>query len=65
MKTLMEIRRDNGVTQKAVAEKLGVTRQTYARYEQQQDQMSIEQAKSVCRFLHCDIADVFLPLKGN
>ena len=65
MKTLMEIRRDNGVTQKAVAEKLGVTRQTYARYEQQQDQMSIEQAKSACRFLHCDIADVFFAVKGN
>ncbi len=65
MKTLKEIRESHGVSQKAVASHLGVARQTYAKYETRQERMTIEQAKAVCEFLHCDIADVFLPEDVN
>jgi len=61
MQTLKRVREERGVKQRAVAEYLGVSRQTYCRYEGQQEKMTIEQAKAVCRFLHCDIADIFLP----
>lgn len=61
MKTLKEVRESLGVKQCAVAEHLGVSRQTYSRYENKQEKMSIEQAKSVCDFLRCNIADIFLP----
>ena len=48
-----------------MAEHLGVSRQTYSRYENKQEKMSIEQAKAVCSFLHCDLADIFLPEEVN
>lgn len=61
MQTLRAVRELRGVTQKAVAEHLGVARQTYASYENKQEKMTVEQAKAVCDFLHCEMADVFLP----
>ena len=61
MNTLKAVRESRGVKQKAVAEHLGVSRQTYSRYENKQEKMSIEQAKAVCSFLHVDLADIFLP----
>lgn len=61
MQTLKELREDRGVTQKAVANHLGVSRQTYNRYENNQERMTIQQAKAACDFLHVDIADIFLP----
>ena len=65
MKTLKELRKDRGVTQKAIADHLGVSRQTYNRYENNQEKMTITQAKAGCDFLHADIADIFLPEKVN
>lgn len=65
MNTLKEAREIRGVTQKAVADHIGVTRQTYAKYESEQESMTIEQAKAVCDFLHCSIEDVFLPAMVN
>lgn len=61
METLKEFRLNKGVKQKSVAEYLGVSRQTYGRYERNPEKMSIQQAKAVCDFLNCDIADIFLP----
>ncbi len=61
MATLKEVREMKGVKQLAVANHLGISRQTYAGYEQKQDQMSIEQARAVCEFLGCDMAEIFLP----
>ena len=61
MQTLKEAREAKGVKQIAVAEYLGISRQTYAAYEREQDKMSIEQARAVCEFLGCDMADIFLP----
>ena len=61
MQTLKEKREELGVSQKAVANHLGIARQTYAGYEEKQEKMTIEQAKSVCEFLRCDLAEIFLP----
>lgn len=63
MNTLRQMREKRGVTQKAVAQYLGVSRQTYNRYENMQENMTIAQAKAVCEFLHCKISDIFLPKK--
>lgn len=65
MNTLKAVRKSRGVKQKAVAEYLGVSRQTYSRYENRQEKMSIGQAKAVCSFLHCNLADIFLPEEVN
>lgn len=65
METLKEMREKRGVSQKAVANHLGVARQTYNRYENKQERMTIEQAKAVCDFLHCSVADIFLPEEVN
>ena len=65
MHTLKQAREIRGVTQKSVAEHIGVARQTYARYEAKQEQMSVEQAKAVCEFLRCPVSDIFLPDKDN
>ena len=62
MQTLKEARERKGVKQVAVADYLGVARQTYANYEPNQEQMSIEQANAVCKFLGVDVADIFLPI---
>lgn len=65
MHTLRELRETRGVTQKAVADHLGVSRQTYNRYENNQEKMTIEQAKAACDFLHGELAEIFLPVKVN
>ncbi len=59
MKTLKEIREERGVKQLAAAEHLGVTRQTYAGYEENPQAMSVGQAKAISRFLHCSLEEIF------
>lgn len=44
MQTLKEIRESRGVKQIAIAEYLGITRQTYASYEENPRSMTIDQA---------------------
>lgn len=65
MRSLREAREMRGLTQKEVADKLGITRQTYGIYEANQERMSIEQAKAVCRLLKCDLEDIFLSSKDK
>lgn len=65
MKSLKEYRESKGVKLIAVADYLGVTRQTYSNYEENQDAMSIGQAKAVCDFLGCTVDEIFLPMKVN
>lgn len=61
METLKEYRERKGVKLQAVADYLGVTRQTYSSYEDKQGSMSIDQARAVCKFLGCEVSDIFLP----
>lgn len=60
MQTLKEIRESRGVKQIAIAEYLGITRQTYASYEENPRSMTIDQALAVSAFLHCTLSDIFL-----
>ena len=63
MQTLKEARMDAGITQKAMANRLGVSRQTYAVYEKYQGRMTIEQAVACCDFLHRPMSEIFFPTK--
>ena len=60
MQTLKVIRESRGVKQGAIAEHMGITRQTYASYEENPRSMTIDQALAVCAFLHCKVSDIFL-----
>ena len=65
MQTLKEMRESRGVKQVAIAEHLGITRQTYASYEENPRSMTVDQALAVCAFLHCKLGDIFLLGKVN
>lgn len=64
MRTIRERREDRGITQAAIARYLGVTRQTYASYEQHPEKLSIDQAIILCDILDCDF-DSLLPSEVN
>ena len=59
MQTLKEAREAKGVKQVAVADHIGVSRQTYSRYESNPETLSIGQAKAICDFLGYDVRDFF------
>lgn len=59
MKTLKDAREDSGYTQAEVANALDITRQTYARYEENPRVMPVYKAKAACEFIGCSIADIF------
>lgn len=59
MLTLREAREARGIKQIAVADALKITRQTYAKYEDNPRVMTIGQAEAACNFIGCDIADIF------
>lgn len=59
MKTLKEAREERGIKQVAVANALHVTRQTYAKYEDNPQIMPVYQAKAACEFIGCDWDDIF------
>lgn len=63
MKTLKELREQKGVKQVAIAEHLGIARQTYSNYEQNPEKLSVPQAEAICKFLGYDfkeVSDIFL-----
>mgnify|MGYP002626054666 CR=1 FL=1 len=59
MKTLREAREERGIKQMAVADALHVTRQTYAKYEDNPRSMPVFQAEAACSFIGCNINDIF------
>lgn len=59
MTSLKEAREARGIKQKAVAEAISVSRQTYAEYEMNPDKMSIATAKRVCDFIGCNVSEIF------
>jgi len=63
MQTLKEAREKKGIKQCAVAEHLGVSRVTYAKYEENQNCMSVEHAKAACDFIGVNIDSVFFSKK--
>lgn len=59
MQTLKEARESRGISQVAVAKALGITRQTYAKYEENPRVMPVYRAEAACDFIGCDIAQIF------
>lgn len=59
MQTLKEAREAKGIKQIAVANALKIARQTYAKYEENPRSMPIYQAEAACKFIGCDIGDIF------
>ena len=57
--TLREARESRGFTQKDVAIALNVSLPTYIRYEENPEVMPVFKAKAVCKFIGCDIRDIF------
>lgn len=65
MQTLKDARLEAGVTQKAMANRLGVARQTYAGLERNQNRMTVAQAAVCCEFLHRPMSEIFFPTKDS
>ncbi len=59
MITLKEAREARGIKQKAVAEALRISRQTYAKYEDNPREMPVYQAEAACDFIGCSICEIF------
>ena len=59
MQTLKEAREKRGLKQKAVADALKISRQTYAKYEENPRSMPIYRAEAACAFIGCNINDIF------
>lgn len=64
MKTLKEAREEKGIKIVAIAEHLGITRQTYSKYENNPSEMRVEQAQAACDFIGCSMSDIFFGVKG-
>ncbi|MDR2108944.1 MAG: helix-turn-helix domain-containing protein [Coriobacteriales bacterium] len=60
MESLRTFRESRGIKLTAVAEHLGVSRQTYSHYEKHPERMSVHQAQAACSFLGCGLSDIFL-----
>ena len=63
MQTLKEAREARGIKQIAVADALNITRQTYAKYEENPRSMPVFQAEAACDFIGCDIGQIFFGSK--
>ena len=65
MLTLKDARFRRGLKMYAVADAIGVTRQTYARYEEHPGAMPLEKAMAACEFIGCDVSEIFLGEKSS
>lgn len=63
MTDLREAREAKGLSQNDVAVALNISRQTYLRYEENPEVMPVYQAKAACKFIGCDIRDIFFGSK--
>lgn len=63
MKTLKEAREERGIKQLAVANALKISRQTYAKYEDNPRVMPVFQAEAACKFIGCDVGEIFFGTK--
>lgn len=52
---LRELRKARGLSQRALAELLGVSQQTYSRYERGQRRLSVQAVIALARFYHVSV----------
>ena len=62
--TLREMRMKRGVSIVALSNHLGISRQTYRKYERNPGSMTVDQALAVCDFLRCSLGDIFFNVEG-
>ena len=58
-KTIRDVRVEAGLTQQQMADKLGISRQQYANYEQHPERVTIEQARRICAILGAEYERIF------
>ena len=63
MKTIREMREEKGITQGTMAKRLGVSRPTYIKFENNPSAMSMGTAKRVCELLDCTVDDIFFAVE--
>lgn len=61
---LQSARQDKDITQQEMADKIGVTRRQYIRYEKGEQEMSFQKLREICLYLNIS-ADYFLNLPNN
>lgn len=59
MQTIKEAREARGITQKAVADHLRISRQAYAGYEKKPSRMPVGKAELACEFIGVNIGEIF------
>lgn len=64
-KTIIEARTELGITQVEMADELGITRQTYAKLEQNPEDMTIKDARAVCSILGKRFSEIFFSSMVN
>lgn len=57
--SLREAREKRGLTQQEVADELGVSRQTYIRFEKKPEKANVRQARRLCEILSCSYDGIF------
>lgn len=57
--TIREVREQAHLTQQQMADKLGISRQQYANYEQHPERVTIEQARRICAVLGAEYERIF------
>ena len=63
--TIEEARRSLGITQDDMAEELSITRQTYAKMEQNPENMTIRDARIICSILGKRFGEIFFTTLVN
>lgn len=58
-KTVAETRQELGITMQEMADKLGITRQTYSKLESNPEEMSIRDARLICMIFGKKFEDIF------
>ena len=64
-KTIREVREEAGLTQQYMADKLGVSRQTYSNFETHPEKVTIEQARLICSVLGSEYERIFFGKFAN
>ena len=63
--SIVDARNDLGLTQTDMADELGITRQTYAKMEQNPENMTIHEARLICSVLGKRFEDIFFGAMVN
>lgn len=65
MKTLKEAREEKGIKLTAVADHLGISRQTYRLKERNPGDMTVDECKAACDFIGVPVSEIFFGSEVN